>query len=131
MIPVVVEELTVVKRVVETGKGVRIIKTVSEREQLVDVSVRRDELVIERVAINKIIPQLSVPEIRYEGETIVVPVLEEVLVTEKRTMLKEEVRITRKPVQVHEPRTVVLRSEHLTVERFDESNPPGNGNETD
>ena len=50
-IPVVQEELAIGKRVVETGKGVRINKTVSQRAQLVDQPLASDEVVVERVRV--------------------------------------------------------------------------------
>ena len=37
-----------------------------------------------------------VPNIRHEGDTMIIPVVEEVLVTEKRLVLREEVRVTRR-----------------------------------
>src|SRR3712207_8346086 len=46
VIPVLREELTVGKRVVETGKGVRITKSVSEREETVDEPLTKDEVVV-------------------------------------------------------------------------------------
>ena len=42
VIPVIREELEVGKRVVETGKGVRVTKTVSEREGVVDEPLVRE-----------------------------------------------------------------------------------------
>jgi stress response protein YsnF len=51
----------------------------------------------------------------------VVPVLEEVLVVQKQLRLKEEVRITRHRREAHAPQTIVLRSEEVEVERFDDS----------
>jgi hypothetical protein len=54
----------------------------------------RDDYSIERVKIGKFIPE-PVSQ-RQEGDTLVLPVVEEVLVTEKRLMLREEIRITRR-----------------------------------
>jgi stress response protein YsnF len=49
---------------------------------------------------------------------MIIPVLEEVLVVEKRLMLREEVRITRRRSEVHETQEVMLRSESVSVERL-------------
>lgn len=80
---------------VEVGT-VRISKRVEQVpvEQTVDAML--DDVLIERVAIDR--PIASAPAPRHEGNTIVIPVVEEVLVTEKRLMLKEEIRITRRKV---------------------------------
>jgi uncharacterized protein (TIGR02271 family) len=120
VIPVLQEELQVDKRVVETGKGVRIRKTVSEREQIVDQLLLRDELVIEHVPVGQIVTAAPLPATRYDGDTLVVPILEEVLVIEKQIRLKEEIRITRHRHQVHAPQSVVLKTEQVSVEHFDE-----------
>jgi uncharacterized protein (TIGR02271 family) len=120
VIPVLREELTVGKRVVETGKGVRITKSVSEREEIVDEPLTKDEVVVERVAINKIVDDSDIPSVHYDGETMVVPILEEVLVTEKRTLIKEEVRITRQRREFRDPQRFVLRTEQVSAEHFND-----------
>ncbi|HKG14344.1 MAG TPA: DUF2382 domain-containing protein [Pyrinomonadaceae bacterium] len=114
VVPVVEEELRVGKRVVETGR-VRVTKTVSEREELVDVPLVREEFDVERVPVNAFVDGPVAP--RHEGETLVVPVLEEVLVVEKRLVVREELRITRRRSEEREARRVTLLSEEVSVER--------------
>jgi uncharacterized protein (TIGR02271 family) len=121
VIPVIREELEVGKRAVETGKGVRVTKTVSEREEIVDEPLVREEVSVERVSINEMVADQDMPTVRYEGATMVVPILEEVVVSEKRTILKEEVRITRHRREIRDPQRVVLRTEQVSVEHFDDS----------
>lgn len=118
--PVVEETLQVGTRAVDTGRGVRLHKTVTEHEQQVDLPLLRDELRIEHVAIGQVVAESAPPRTRYEGDTLVVPVLEEVLVVQKQLLLKEEVRITRLRHTVRAPQNVALKSEQVTVERFDE-----------
>ncbi|HEX8500747.1 MAG TPA: YsnF/AvaK domain-containing protein [Pyrinomonadaceae bacterium] len=114
VVPVVEEELRVGKRVVETGR-VRVTKRVSEREELVDEPLVREEYEVERVPVNVYVDEPVGP--RQEGETLVVPVLEEVLVVEKRLLVREELRITRRQTEGREQRRVTLRSEEVSVER--------------
>jgi uncharacterized protein (TIGR02271 family) len=121
VIPVVAEALTIDRRTVETGRGVRVVKTVSEHEQIVDEPLALDEVHVERTAVNRWLEGSEIPEVRQEGEVTVVPVLEEVLVTTKRLLLKEEIRITRVRREVHQPQRVVLRTEQVSVEHFDEA----------
>ena len=102
------------KRTVETGT-VRIKKVVREREEVVDVPLLREEVHVERVPINRIIK--GPVEARQEGETWVLPLVEEVLVVEKRLMLKEEVRVTRRQIEERRPQRVTLRTEDAEVER--------------
>ena len=121
VIPVVADSLIVGTRLIETGRGVRVQKTVLEQEHVVDEPLNQDELHVERVAINRLIEASEVPSIRQEEDVTVVPILEEVLVTEKRLLLKEEVRITRVHRQVRQPQRVLLRTEQVSVEHFDET----------
>jgi stress response protein YsnF len=57
------------------------------------VDVSRDRVDVERVAVNRLVSAMPGP--RQEGDTLIVPVIEEVLVTEKRLMVREEIRIRR------------------------------------
>lgn len=58
-----------------------------------EIEVDHDEVEIEHRAVNE--PVAEAEEPWYDGDTLVVPVYEEVLVTEKHLYLKEEIRITR------------------------------------
>jgi uncharacterized protein (TIGR02271 family) len=119
VVPVVEEELDVRKRRVETGSGARVVKTVEAHEEIVDQPVTREEVSVERVAVNRAVD--GPVAVRYEGDTMIVPVLEEVLVVEKRLMLKEEIRITRRKTEFSEPQRVLLRSAQAAVERIGDS----------
>jgi uncharacterized protein (TIGR02271 family) len=72
-------------------------------------------VIVERVPVGRVVE--AAPQVRSEGDTMVVPVLEEVLVVEKRLMLKEEVRITLRRVAETSQQRVTLRSEEVVVER--------------
>lgn len=117
VLPVIEEIVSVGKRAVERG-GVRVVKQVHTREETVDVPLLHEQFEVERVAVNRVVAE-AVP-VRYEGETMIVPVLEEVLVVEKRLMLKEELHITRRQTTVSQPQQVTLRREEVVVERIAE-----------
>jgi uncharacterized protein (TIGR02271 family) len=119
-LPVRQEVLQVGKRVVDTGRGVRIHKTVTETELRIDEPLMQQALDIEYVTINAWV-EGTPPQQRHEGSTLIVPVLEEVLVVEKRLRLKEEIRITARAVQHLASERVTLREEQVTIQRFDES----------
>ncbi|SFU39547.1 YsnF/AvaK domain-containing protein [Pseudoduganella namucuonensis] len=120
-IPVHEEQLRVETFEVETGRGVRVQKRVSERPQQVTRELWHDEVEVLRVPVDRVVAEA--PATRYEGDTLVVPVLEEVLVVEKRYRIKEELRITRSRHKEKHAATVPVRTEDVTVERFDD-NPP-------
>ena len=57
--------------------------------------------------------------VRYEGDTMFISLLEEVLVVETRLLLKEEVHMTTRRTETHTPARVTLRHEDVTIERVD------------
>jgi uncharacterized protein (TIGR02271 family) len=117
VIPVVREELDVRKRRVETDSGVRVHKTVKERQAVVDEPLAKDEVRVERVKVDRTVD--APVEVRYEGDTMIIPVLEEVLVVQKRLVLKEEIHVTRRRSQTRAPQRVTLRSETAEIERIE------------
>jgi uncharacterized protein (TIGR02271 family) len=130
VIPVLQEEMQVRKRAVDTGRGIRVHKTVQEREEQIDVELMRDELDIERVPIGQFVDAAALPVARHEGDMLIVPVFEEVLVVEKRVRLVEEVRISKRQHAHPENQNVVLRSEQVSIEHFDEQ-PDASRGQTD
>jgi uncharacterized protein (TIGR02271 family) len=114
VVPVVVEELEVQKRVVETGK-VLIRKVVHERETLVDEPLVRENVAISRLPMQRVV-EGPVP-VREENGTTIISVVEEVLVVEKRWMLREEIHIRKRRTETHQPQPITLRSEEVQVER--------------
>ena len=123
-IPVIEEQLAVGTRVVETGRGVRIHKTVAEQPVTIDERLSRDEVQVRHVPIDRIVDAAEAPATRYEGDTLVIPVLEEVLVVERRLRIKEELHITRTRHEERYQETVALKAERVDVERFDEAGDP-------
>ncbi len=121
VIPVVQEKLLVGVEKVDTGRGVRIHKTVTEHTHNIDEDLLRDAVEVKRVPVDKIVSLSEAPVARQEGDIFIVPILEEVLVVEKRLRIKEEVHITRTARTEHYTDTVTTRAEHVTVERFDDS----------
>ncbi|MCC2974340.1 DUF2382 domain-containing protein [Massilia sp. IC2-476] len=123
-IPVIEEQLAVGTRVVDTGRGVRIHKTVTEQPVTIDERLMRDEMEVRRVAVDRVVDAGETPAPRYEGDTLVVPVLEEVLVVERRLRIKEELHITRIQREERYHDTVPLKAERVEVERFDDAGAP-------
>lgn len=120
VMPVVREDVHIGATQVDTGKGVRIHKTVSEQPYQIDETLMRDAVNVRRVPVDMIVALSEAPVARQEGDTLIVPILEEILVVEKRLRIKEEIHITRTAQAEQFADTVMLRSEHVTVERFDE-----------
>lgn len=113
-LPLAHEEVEVSRRKVETGR-VRVRKSVSQHEAFIDERLVDEEIHVDRRSVNQAIDGPLEP--RYEGDVLVIPVLEEVLVVRKQLMLKEELLIHRHKVERPHRERVVLRSENAVVER--------------
>lgn len=114
VISLVEERLVVGRRVEETGV-VRLHKSVTEREETVRLQTVNETFSVERVPMDAVLQEPV--GVRQEGDTTIYPIMEEVLVVEKRLMLREEIRVTRVRTEVPQERTVVLRKEEAVVER--------------
>lgn len=115
-LPVLEERLEVSKREVETGR-LRLQKRVREDEQTVDEPLFADEIIIERVPVNRFVDQA--PPTRMEGDTTVIPLFEEQIVLQRRLLLREEVRVTRRRTERRDAQVVTVRREEVTVERVE------------
>lgn len=115
VIPLVAETLSVGKREVETGR-VRFSTTVTERVETVDEPLFKTEVEIKRVAVGQFVD--APPAVRYEQDMMIIPIMEEVLVVEKRLRVKEEVYISQKREEYRSPQQVTLRTEVLAEERI-------------
>ena len=115
VIPVIAETLDVGRR--ELQGAVRIRKIVHENPITVDETLRDERVSVERVPIGTVVD--GPVGIRYEGDLMIVPIVEERLVVEKRLVLTEEIRIRRQVGVRREPQRVTLRQEQVLVERLD------------
>lgn len=117
-IPLVEERLNASKRQVETGR-VRIrTETVQDPVWLRD-DLREDRVEVERVPCEREVARM--PEVRTEGDLLIIPVVEERLITQKHLFLIEEVHVRRvsRIQPIEEP--VMLRRQHVAVERMETS----------
>jgi uncharacterized protein (TIGR02271 family) len=121
VIPLLAEQLKIARQKVLTG-GVRVHKTVSERTETIDEPTLKEEMEIQRVPVNQFITEP--PAVRYEGDVMIVPLMEEVLVVEKKLVLREEIRIIKRRDTLRNPQQYVVRREEATLEQIE---PDANG----
>ena len=115
VIPLLEEHLRISRRLRETGR-VRVSVGTQSNTHLVD-EILRDRLVeIERLPIGRTVT--DAPPVREEGDTLVIPVLEEVLVVERRLVLREEVRVRLRVDERRHAEPVLLRRQDAAVERL-------------
>ena len=116
VVPVIEEHAVVHREVVESGR-VRLSKIVQEHEEAINLALQHEEVNVERVPLNQYVAdEATAPAVRYEGDTLIIPVVREVVV--KRLLLVEELRVTKHRVETQETQTVTLRSEQIQVERI-------------
>ena len=118
VLPIIQEEAVINKRVVETGK-VTISKKISEHEEIVDVPLFQEKVDVERVPINKVVQER--PAVRQDGETMIIPVVQEQVFYQKRLMLVEELHVRKQVVETHQPQKITLLKEEVEIKRSAEN----------
>ena len=111
-LPVIEERVRVGKRKIETGR-VRITTRQRQKSQAVREQLVHEDVEVERVSVNRFAE--TAPEMRKEGDFLVIPVFEEVLV--KRIFVREELRVSRKRNISQVDDVVRLRSQEVVVDR--------------
>lgn len=120
VLPLVEERLLVGKRVVETGR-VRVRTIVDTHDEIARADLMHSDVEIERVPVDREVA--AVPEVRQVGDTIIIPVVEEVLETRKILVLSEEIHLHRRTRRTPFVEKVTLRRQRATIERLPGRNP--------
>lgn len=113
--PVIEERLRVDTEEVETGR-VRVVRRVHEDTETLNLPVVEERLEVERTPRNVYVE--TAPEVRYEGDILIIPVLREEVVTVTKLLLVEEVRIKKHRTESVSRQEVTLRRDEVTVERL-------------
>jgi stress response protein YsnF len=71
---------------------------------------------VDRVPIGKEVT--SMPQVRVEGDTLIIPVVEERLVLERRLVVKEELHVKRIRSERKHRETVMLRKQEAVITRL-------------
>ncbi|WP_242140989.1 DUF2382 domain-containing protein [Sphingomonas sp. TREG-RG-20F-R18-01] len=113
-IPIIEEVATVSTREVETDR-LRVRTIVEERATDVVAQLAKQELLVERRTVEREVTEA--PQPYKEGDMLIVPIVEERLVVEKKLFVTEELMVRRvaRTEEVHVPAT--LRSMRAIVER--------------
>ena len=114
MIPLHAEQVDITRVTSQTGR-VKISTSTRSREQLVEEVLAEEHARVARVAIGTLVE--TAPEVRHEGNTTIIPVLEEVIVVEKKLFLKEEIHVIRERTTSVHREWIDLREQHAEVTR--------------
>jgi stress response protein YsnF len=117
VVPIVQEQVHVDAVPVVTG-GVRVTKHVESQDEIVEQQLRTSHADVKRVKTNRVVdgPQ---PAQRI-GNTLIIPVVSEVLHVEKRWIVTEEIHITQREEVETVQQTVAVNYEQAEIERLDE-----------
>lgn len=123
MIPLVEETPVVSVRQTTTGR-VRVSTTTETFTEVVRQDLQGMRADIRRVRVDRMLaPGDAVPEPRTEGEVMIIPILEEVIVVEKRLVLREELHISQQITTETIETPVELRRQRAIVERLTADEP--------
>lgn len=111
----VVQEKTVVEKTPTVRGSLQVHVRSRTREERLSIPVSAEDTEVRRVHIDRFVE--SPPPVRQEGDVIIVPLVEEVVVVQRRLKLREEVHLIRHTTTRHVERRVELRSEHASVSR--------------
>ena len=112
------EVLRVGKREIETGR-VRVSVLTDTEQRVVAETLRSRRVEVERVKLGRRLEAgEAMPQSRIEGQELVVPIVEEMLVVEKRLVVTEELRIRIMQTEEKVEQTVPLRRQRAVVERM-------------
>ena len=121
-IPLVEERVRISTRQVEKGR-VQVRLATEEVEELVRATLRGRRATVERIAMDQEVS--APPPVRDEGDLIVVPVVEEVLVVERRLRLREEIHLRLESTEDEVAVPVKRRVQRAEVHRVAPSPQPG------
>ncbi|MCR0982092.1 YsnF/AvaK domain-containing protein [Roseomonas populi] len=114
VLPLVEEALRIEKRAVETGR-VRVSLSTETVEEVLRETLRTREAEVERRPVGRTVTE--VPKVRQDGNVLIIPVVEEVLVVEKRLVLREEIHLRLSDTETTVERPATRRVQHAVVER--------------
>jgi len=118
------EEASITRETVETGR-LHVGKHTRTRDELVETDLLREAVEVTTVPVGAIID--AMPAIRDDGETLVIPIVEEFLVVERKLRLKEELHVRRIRTTEHHRETVTLHYQEADVTRLPAKAPDGKG----
>ena len=115
VLPLVEERLLVGRRIVETGR-IRVSTRTETAEELIRETLRTRRAEVERISLGHEVE--VAPQTRQEGDVLVVPVVEEILVVERRLVLKEEIRLRFVETETVVEQPVERRIQRATIEKL-------------
>ncbi|MDU2732669.1 MAG: DUF2382 domain-containing protein [Mixta calida] len=118
IIPLAEEQAEVTTtRVVD--RRIRIHRSTTTAEKLLETELWHEEVEIKHIAKNETLEEGYYPQVRQEGDVLIVPVIEEQVEIIRRHILKEEVHIHKLKKNEQFQQKVTLRSQEIEISKED------------
>jgi uncharacterized protein (TIGR02271 family) len=114
VVPVIEETPSIRKEKVTTGK-IRVERKTTRELKKIQIPVKIEEIEIKRIPFNERV--VEIPQTRVEGDTTIIPLIEERIVMERHYILKEEVRVRRVVREEINDVEAEVGSQDITIER--------------
>lgn len=111
----VIEERLVAETPWKAAGTVHLRLRTEEAAQTVGAEIAREDLEIAEVEIGRVLAAGESPAPRQEGDTLVIPVVEERLVVAKERVLAREVRMTKRTATEHREVTDTVRRQRVEI----------------
>ena len=115
VVPLVDEYLEVHKQWVQSGEVI-VRRSVQTSQQTIPVELQHEEVQVDRVPMNRPVAYGEQTQPWWDGEVMVVPVIEEEIVVSKRLVLREEVRISKRKISRQETVSDTIRSQQVYID---------------
>ena len=116
VVPVIEERAVVQREIIETGK-VHIRKKVTEEKATVNLPIINESYEVLHVPVPKQVLDAPPPAVRYEGDKMIIPVIKEITVMQKKYEVIEEVHVIRHVTETPLVQEITLLKESVQVER--------------
>ncbi|AIX75955.1 hypothetical protein PSNIH2_15635 [Pantoea sp. PSNIH2] len=118
IIPLAEEQAEVTTtRVVD--RRIRIHRSTTTAEKLLETELWHEEVEIKHIEKNETLEEGYFPQVRQEGDVLIVPVIEEQVEIIRRHILKEEVHIHKLKKNEQFQQKVTLRSQEIEISKED------------
>ncbi|HEX8220820.1 MAG TPA: YsnF/AvaK domain-containing protein [Chloroflexia bacterium] len=115
VVPLVDEYLEVRKEWVQSGEVI-VRRSVQTSQQTIPVELLHEEVQVDRLPVNRPLAEGEQTQPWWDGEVMVVPVIEEEIVVSKRLVVREEVRISKRKVSRQEEVSDTIRSQQVHID---------------
>lgn len=118
------EYLTANKQWTEAG-ALLIKKELEERTETLPVELQYEQVQVDRVPVNRVLGEGETALPRQEGDTLIIPVVEEEAVVIKRLVVREELRVTKVRASRQQQMSGTVKRERLNIETTGRVEPSG------